>query len=351
MNVTLADDTVEHGFIKRFFGKGLALVTDDKHKKANRLLEGLIAHIHDRLDPGVLDGWLSEELDYLLEKAETVTLNEAVTPEQISVTARKYAVQMELGGGVPELVGEMVDRLYHHSIQDERRIGEVLDEDTVVALLDKALEIPLSRRGIGWLSRNPVLLALLAGGAQLGVKTWFHQGIPESVRSVVGARVPIRWRASLELRLQEWLLERMRALLADPWLYSDENLGSLRDLIVVAWEEFADRPVTELRELLSSEDIQELFVIGYDFWRHFRQSDYFNAMLDTGIHAFFDKYGDASLRELIDEVGIQRDDLLDDARRFAPPMVALLRERGLLDAWLRRHLEPFFFKDETLALL
>ena len=294
---------------------------------------------------------MAGELDFLLEQAETVRLREAVSAEQISATARKYAVQMELGGGVPELVGEMVERLYYHSIQDERRIGDVVDEATVVALLDKVMEIPLSRRGIGWLSRNPVLVALLAGGAQLGVKTWFHQGLPESVRAVVGQRVPIRWRATLELRMQEWLLSRMRGLLSDPWLYSDENLGSLRELIVVAWQEFSDRPVTELRELLSSEDIQELFVIGYDFWREFRRGDYFATMLDAAIHAFFDEYGDATLREIIDEVGIERDDLLDDARRFAPPIIDLLRERGLLDGWLRRQLEPFFFKAETLAIL
>ncbi|HAJ41878.1 MAG TPA: hypothetical protein DCM00_04340, partial [Alcanivorax sp.] len=160
-----------------------------------------------------------------------------------------------------------------------------------------------------------------------------------------------RWRASLEMRLQEWLLERTEALLSDPWLYSDDNLGELRELVLVAWQDFAERPVTELRELLSSEDIQELFVIGYDFWREFRHSDYFATMLDTGINAFFEKYGDTTLRDLIDEVGIARDDLLDDAHRFAPPVLRLLRERGLLDAWLRRHLAPFFEKPETLAIL
>lgn len=209
MNVTLFDDTVDHAFIKWFFRKELAAVTDDKHKKASRLLEALIVHVHETLGASTLDRWMIEELDYLLELAGTVRLNEAVNPEQISITARKYAVQMELGGGVPELVGEMVERLYHHSIQDERLIGDVIDEATVTALLDKGLEIPLSRRGIGWLSRNPVLLALLAGGAQLGMKTWVHQGVPESVRSLVGQRVPARWRASLELRLQEWLLEQI----------------------------------------------------------------------------------------------------------------------------------------------
>ena len=196
-----------------------------------------------------------------------------------------------------------------------------------------------------------LLLALLAGGAQLGLKTLLHQGLPPALHEQLRKRLPARWLGSLETRLQEWLLKRTEQLLSDPWLYRDENLEELRELVLVAWQEFSQRPVAELRELVSSEDIQELFVIGYDFWREFRHSDYFATMLDTGINAFFEKYGDTTLRDLIDEVGIARDDLLDDAHRFAPPVLRLLRERGLLDTWLRRHLAPFFEKPETLAIL
>ncbi|MFP1677359.1 hypothetical protein ACLD02_01615 [Alloalcanivorax sp. C16-2] len=326
-------------------------MTANKQSKADRLLDALVAHFQETLDPDRLDGWLEAELDFLLEQAGALTLNEVVSADQILDTARKYAVGTELGGGIPELVGEMVERFYDQGIQGERRIGEVVDEATVTALVDKALEIPLSRRGIGWLSSNPVLLAVLAGGTQLGLKTWFHQGVPESVRGLLGRRVPERWRASLELRLQDWLQERMAALLADPWLYSDDNLDGLRDLVLVAWQDFAERPLRDLRDLLDSEDIQELFVIGYDFWRDFRHSDYFATLLDTGVTAFFDKYGEHTLRELIDEVGLTREQLLDDALRFGPPAVRVLRERGMLENWLRRHLAPFFAKPETLAIL
>ena len=140
-------------------------MTANKQEKANRLLEALVAHLSESLDPDRGDDWLEQELDALLAQADKVRLNEVVTAEQIGITVRKYAVQMELGGGIPELVGEMVDRLYNHGIQGERRVGELVDESTVAALVDKVLEIPLSRRGVGWLSSNPVLLALLAGGA------------------------------------------------------------------------------------------------------------------------------------------------------------------------------------------
>ncbi|GAA5132378.1 hypothetical protein [Alloalcanivorax gelatiniphagus] len=323
----------------------------NKQDKADRLLDALIAHVQETLDPERVDAWLEGELDFLLAWAEQLTLGQVVSAEQVRVTARKYAIEVELGGGIPELVGEMVERFYDHGILTRRRVGEVVDEATVVALMDKLLEIPLSRQGIGWLSRNPVLLAVLAGGTQLGLKTWLHQGLPAPVRALIDRRLPPRWRAGLELRLQDWLQERMAALLADPWLYSDDNLEALRELVLVAWQEFAERPLEDLRELVDSEDIQELFVIGYDFWRDFRHSDYFAALLDAGVDAFFDKYSELTLRELIDEVGLTREHLLDDALRFGPPAVRILKERGILEDWLRRQLEPFFAKPETLAII
>ena len=129
----------------------------------------MVAHFQRTLAPEQLNVWLEQELDYLLTEAGRLRLGEVVTPEQVIDTAHKYAATMELGGGVPELVGEMMERLYQSGTDSDRLIGELVDEDTITATVDKLLEVPLSRQGITWLSHNPVLLALLAGGTQLGV--------------------------------------------------------------------------------------------------------------------------------------------------------------------------------------
>ena len=326
-------------------------MADNKQEVANRLLDGLVEHLLAKLSPAQLDGLIEQELDYALDVATRYTLNDWVSAEQIRITAQKYAAEMDISGAIPELVGDMVEQFYDHGIQSDRLIGDVVDEDVVMALLDKVLEIPLSRQSMAWLGRNPVLLALLAGGAQLGLKTLLHQGLPPALHDQLRKRLPARWLGSLEVRLQEWLLKRMEQLLSDPWLYRDENLDELRELVLVAWQEFSQRPVAELRELISSEDIQELFVIGFEYWRDLRHTDYFIAMLDSGVNAFFDKYGDTTLMELLDELGVTRDLMLDDARRFLPPVMEKLRAEGLLEAWLRRHLEGYFERAETLELL
>lgn len=142
-------------------------MADNKQEVANRLLDGLVEHLLAKLSPAQLDGLIEQELDYALDVATRYTLNDWVSAEQIRITAQKYAAEMDISGAIPELVGDMVEQFYDHGIQSDRLIGDVVDEDVVMALLDKVLEIPLSRQSMAWLGRNPVLLALLAGGAQL----------------------------------------------------------------------------------------------------------------------------------------------------------------------------------------
>ncbi|MEQ3635112.1 hypothetical protein [Alcanivorax sp.] len=326
-------------------------MVSNKQEVANRLLDGLIRYLLARLSSKQLDSLIVEELDYALERGAGYSLNQWVQAEQVFATAQKYAVKMDISGAIPELVGDIVEQLYDDAIQSEHLVGDVIDEVVVTALLDKFLEIPLSRESMAWLGRNPVLLALLAGGAQLGLKTLLHQGLPGPLRSQLSKRLPERWLASLEIRLQEWLLRRTEQLLSDPYLYRDENLDELRELVKVAWQDFGQRPVADLKELVSSEDIQELFVIVFDYWRELRHTDYFNAMLEAGVRAFFDKYGDTSLTGLLDELGVTRELMLDDARRFLPPVMAKLQDEGLLEEWLRRHLEGYFQAQETLEIL
>ena len=58
-------------------------------------------------------------------------------------------------------------------------------------------------------------------------------------------------------------------------------------------------------------------MIVFEYWRELRHTDYFNAMLEAGVQAFFDKYGDTSLTGLLDELGVTRELMLG-----CPPLPA-----------------------------
>lgn len=50
-------------------------------------------------------------------------------------------------------------------------------------------------------------------------------------------------------------------------------------------------------------------------------------------------------------MGISREMLVADALRFAPPIIAMLQQKTLLEPFIRQHLEPFYHSPAVWAIL
>src|SRR5690242_3638303 len=99
------------------------------HKKPLNIAEALLdAHVRfvlDQLEGKSLQSLIEREIDALLDGAEHLTLGGAVTPQMIKDTVRHYAVELELGGGIPELVGEVARVIYAHELHDHTRLVDL----------------------------------------------------------------------------------------------------------------------------------------------------------------------------------------------------------------------------------
>jgi hypothetical protein len=283
-----------------------------------------------------------------------------VSRDQIKATARKYVSKIQLPGSIPELAGEIAARIYGHRTHDENPLGQIVDTKQAEALAAKLLELPLLRER---LPESPLAISVVSWCAYRiasGV-TARNRELAERVPGVsqllaaggqIVGRVAPDAQLELDLRLRE-LAERGARLLLHraktPGGAADES--ALVDALVDLWREQADKPISAFREYVTQDDLEDLILLGYEFWLAFRGTPYLNALVDEGIDFFFDKYGGYTLRALLDEFGIQREDLLEEAMRFGPPVIDVLSENGMLAAFLRRRLEPFFLSDEVLALL
>ncbi len=93
-------------------------MTANKQEKANRLLEALIAHLSESLDPDRLDDWLEQELDALLAQADP----EALVREMLEELAR-FGRTHQVEARIHELLSTMA---CHGSVRANRRL--TLDE-------------------------------------------------------------------------------------------------------------------------------------------------------------------------------------------------------------------------------
>lgn len=319
-----------------------------------RLLDAQVAFAKQQvLASGAFDELITDEVDAFLRLTDELTLERAVSAQQIKDVAHKYAVQLPLEGAIPELVGEIAGRIYRHRANDDIHFDEVVDGRRVDDLLTGAAELQVTQRLIRSILESPATVDACVEVVQRAVAT----SVSESAHGVgpIGRRglsdvVRRRLARAVEpaLPVIESGVERLtrtgaRFVLRGNTDASDE---ALLDTAREVWRAHSGEAVGSFRDLVSESDLDDIVVLAFEFWRAFRDTDYFHAMLDEGIDHVFDKYGATPLSELLTELGIGRSDLVEEAHRFGPSVLAMLDQRGYLDELLRRRLAPFYASSE-----
>lgn len=332
---------------------------------ARLLLDAQVEFLQSQVSGDQLASLVETEVVHALAAAERLTLEEVVSREQIKTVSQKYAALMDIQGSIPELVGEISERVYSHHVQHEYPVGEVIGREHVAELVGKLLEMqslrerlldrvtesPVTITWVTWLlhrlvtdfvghsreraKRVPGVSSLFAAGGQL-----LGRVLPHADKDV-------------DLLIEELAARSARVLLRHAGETIDGSTGDapVFDAAMQLWDDHAGEPVSSFLQYVSRDDLEDLLVIGYEFWLDFRHTAYFRSLLDQGVDFFFDKYGDFSLRELLEEVGVRHEDLVEEAMRFAPRVIEVLRANDLLAGLLRRRLEPFFSSEDVVAIL
>ncbi|MFD4442864.1 hypothetical protein ACFWPK_24125 [Nocardia sp. NPDC058519] len=320
---------------------------------AMRVLDAHVAFTKQQLrEPAGFLEFVTEEVDGALDEAAVLTLAEAVTREQIKAVAHKFAVQVPVEGAIPELVGEIATRLYNHRANDEIEVGELVDNRRFDELVDAVADLDLTHRLVRLVLNSPVTVDACVEAVQRAVVTAVDDGLhPDGgglARTLRGALSRLAESAMPVIESGVGRLTRTGARFVLRGNSSDADevlLDSARE----TWRKHTGDTVGSFRDLVSANDVEDIVVLVFEFWRTFRDTDYFHALLDEGVDHVFDKYGDTPLAELLAELGVGRADMIEEALRFGPPVLETLDERGYLDTVLRRRLAPFYASDAFRA--
>lgn len=341
------------------------MTTKTMHPKAAALLDAHVAHITAQLSGKALQSLITDEIRQIMADAEHITLNEAVTPQMIKDTARAYAVELELSGAIPELVGDIARALYANPMHDLTTIGELLPDGLFEEFLDKVLEMRDAReRIVHEAVANPVYSALASDILLEGIRGYVQQGrdlarqIPGAARaarlgqSLLSQAFPML-EESLEENTRKYVTRILEGILhrSEHFLLSHFDEERLREIALEVWDVIKEKPVSTFKRGVTSLDMEEFFVIGYETWRDLRNTAFYQAMIDTGVDCVFEKYGDTSLRELVDEMGITEDIMVSEAMRYAPHIVKMLKRKKMLEPILRRNLEGFYRSKAVATIL
>lgn len=327
---------------------------------ADRLLDAHVAYQVQRLRGGAFAELVPAEVDFVLSRAHELTLDEVMDRAQVKGVASKYVAGFDLPGAIPEIVGEIASRLRTHPAH-QATLSDVVDRRHVVALVDKLAELPALRQAIATrIADNPSVQAWLAqylhslATGPIATNRRLVSKLPGVSSALsMGERLAGGAIREADQRSRE-LAEKTAIGILNRW--RDGMAESLADeefaaALLSLWDQLADRQMRDAIEAADEDDVVDMIVIAYELWQDVRGTEYLHSLIDTGVDYFFDTYGSSPLDELLTEFGLDREDLIEEAMRFAPPVIEALHSAGLLDAFVRRQLEGFYASPEVAAIL
>ena len=329
------------------------------------LLDAHVAFVLDQLGARQLPPLLESLLDQALADAADLALEKMVTRDMIKATARTYAIELDLQGGIPELIGDIARALHAHPVHERTRLGDLISQRRFEDLLDHVLALKsIRRRLIGELIASPLYERIASDLLYNGIRDYLGRSdLPGSnlpgARSAfkLGRAVVKRATAGFEDAMEDGLKRHIGRSVGSvsqttaQSLLDGEHDDSLREVALDSWTRLRKLRIGELREDLSALDVEELFVTLYECWKELRGTEFIGAMIDTGIDTFFEKYGESTLAELLEDLGIDRGLMLREAMRFGPHVLQQLDAAGKLEPTVRRLLEPFYRSGKVEKLL
>ncbi|WP_375478906.1 hypothetical protein [uncultured Jatrophihabitans sp.] len=340
-------------------------VATDGAELAERLLAAQVAWAVGELTGERLAAMLGRAVEDLLDALGGSQVADLVSPDDVRLTARRVLDQIVGSPLVTELAVEVADAVYDLAASDDHLLGDVVPRDPVVDLVAKLLSMrQLRDRALDRLTESPLVADVSAKFvgkiiadvvAQNRARAEKLPGMSSLLSLGSGAASRVR---SVTDRHLDQLLGDAAGKGASFALRRTNNAAReliddapLHEAALELWDLHAEEPISRLREYLGKQDLRDLVEITMRLVSSARDAEWMAAALDAGVEVFFARYGDLELHALLAELGVDRDGIRDDIRRFAPPVLERLRADGSLERLVRERLEPFFGSAQVAELL
>lgn len=330
------------------------------NNKAAQLLDAHVAFVCEQLTGEAFSGLVEEHVDAALTDIKKLKLKDVVTAKQVKATARFYASEMDIAPAIPELVGEISRRVYNHPGHDDTRLEDILSDKQFREFARKVAEMKeLRERIIRESISNPMYADMISDVLYHGIKDYLAnnpltKNIPGAQSLMkIGKGLMDKTTPNLEEGLKKYVNHNTKASLreSERFLLKHLNSDTIYDSAVDIWAKIKHQKISEFKEYISEDDVEDVFVIGFEYWRSLRESDYYTGFIDAGVDFFFEKYGSSTLDELLDEVGVSRDMIVRDVMHYVPGVLKALQKKKLLDDVVRRGLAPFYESEAASAIL
>lgn len=331
----------------------------DPQQLATRLLDAHVAHQLEQLRGPELALLIEREIDALFAWLAGAKLNDVVTREHIVGLIQRYVIELKISGAFAELSGEMSRLVVSSGASERTRVDQVLRPDSFSQFADKIAAL----EGL-W--RTVVHLVLQSDAYATLVSRTLQRGLLESVLQDEQRTPPQysrlddlldKFRPLIKQRVEPYVSTQLETFIKRVVRRGEQRLvvaldpEAVRALIDEVWDAIAPMRLSDAFAFISSHDLEDFVVLIYEFWQRYRKTDYFREISSELVDHFFDKYGDGSVLNLLDDLNITQSMVTKELQTLLGTLLSHASTTGFLEARIRAQLAPFYRSSAAIEIL
>ena len=342
---------------------------EESEKRAPELLEALLdAHVRHELarcKGTAFKKMVAEETAAVFAKMGDVKFSDILTPEQVMGLIRRIVIGFTPAGGVPEIAGEMAGKVITSPLNQKTTLDDIFPQEIYDQFAEKAAGLDNVRRNLVHRAvHNTAYTRMVCDAIFTVVKEYilFENVLSRKIpglglflnigRGTARMAAP-GLLAAVEESLRDFIEKRLETILAgsESFLLSFLSQERMMEISDEAWKEASRKTLASHFGALAPGDLDEFIVVGYEFWLNFRETPYFDGIVEELVHFFFEKYGEREVDLLIEDIGVTPEMVVQEITELGALVLKKALSTGFLEERLRAHLAPFYRSEKALEIL
>ena len=321
---------------------------------ARTLLDQHVAFEMKRWRGRSLNAFIRRETSGFLKHASTIPIVDLVDRSSIESMLRAVVLEGHMDASAIALAGDFAASLVAAMRASPEAVGSAFDASEVRDLLRSILRLEGQReRVVKAALHHPVYQDLVSQLVYHAIVSYLTEDNPlaqklPGVHSMVRIGRKIASRAGIDSAVEKQVRQFIRQLLpalmdrSERYVLDTLTPEELEEALVNLWAEAARQPAATFVEGVHPSLLLRLLHNVSDIWLTFRSSRLARILLEQTVDWFFDEFGQRSLTEVLEVLGLEEAFVVEQAQHLLPPAVDALRSSGYLEAMVRRRLEPFY---------
>lgn len=330
---------------------------------AEQLLDAQVRFHLAKLEGDQLTATVTTLAGDLFAASSRHQLADLIPRDPIKAIVARALTTVPASAGVSGFV-ELTSDVVREAVRQGFPLAEVIERESVEAVLDELLALtPLLETLLERLTASPLVGTMASGfmGRIVGEVLAANKAVADKVPGLGSLMAFGTSAASMVVGAADKQFEGLIGeTVGKGGTFAVRRLNRIlietlqdpttRAAVLEVWDLAARQNATGLGDVPRAE-IGGLIDAVHDLVIATAANEHTQALGDDLVDGFFERFGGYTPTELLDELDLDREDLIADLILLAPGVVDALKETGDLEKIIRTQLEPFYASAEVKALL